>query len=123
MPDILMVDDDTEFSGLVSGHFTGLGYKVTLAQNGKEGLQKAKALKPDLIFLDVMMPDMNGIEVLRELRQAEETSDIPVLIMTGKYFDKGMIELFTQEGNCRDFLNKPVALSQLQQKAESLLKK
>ena len=123
MPAILVVDDDTEFSGLVSGHFTGLGYKVILAHDGKEGLEKAAALKPDIIFLDIMMPDMNGIEVLRELRADDDTSHIPVVVMTAKFFDSSMTELFTQESNCREFLSKPVELSHLQQKTEALLKK
>lgn len=123
MPSILVIDDDTEFSGLVSVHFTGLGYKVTQADNGKDGLQKAAALKPDIIFLDIMMPEMNGIEVLKELQAGDETGDIPVLVLTGNYFDQGMHELFTQERNCREFISKPVALSLLQQKAEALLGK
>lgn len=123
MPAILMIDDDTEFSGLASVHFTGLGYKMTLSSDGRDGLQKAAALKPDIIFLDIMMPDVNGIEVLRELQAGDETSDIPVLIMSGKYFDKGMNDIFTQERNFRGFLGKPVSLAQLQQKVEALLKK
>jgi len=123
MATILMIDDDAEFAGLASVHFTGLGYQMTLAPNGKDGLQKAAALKPDVIFLDIMMPDMNGIEVLRELQAGDETSEIPVLIMSGKYFDKGMNDIFTQERNFRGFLGKPVSLAQLQQKVEAILKK
>lgn len=123
MPKILMIDDDTEFSDLVSKHFTGQGYIVTVANNGEEGLKKARAIKPDIIFLDVMMPDMNGIEVLRELHADDETSDIPVLVMSARYFDSSATEFFTQERNCKGFLSKPVALSYLQQKAEALLKK
>ncbi|MDO8803226.1 MAG: response regulator [Elusimicrobiota bacterium] len=123
MATILMIDDDADFSGLASVHFTKLGYTVALAQNGKEGLAKAIALKPDLIFLDIVMPEMNGIEVLRELQAADETADVPVIVMSGKYFDSGMIEIFTQERNCRAFLGKPVALAQLQEKVEALLKK
>jgi len=123
MPTILIIDDDVDFSGLASVHFTGLGYAVTQTQNGKDGLAKAAALKPDMIFLDIMMPDMNGVEVLRELQSEEETSDIPVIVMSGKYLDSGMTELFTQERNFRAFLGKPVALAQLQQKVEAVLKK
>ena len=121
MPTILMIDDDTDFSGLASVHFTKLGYTVTLTHNGKEGLAKASTLKPDIIFLDIVMPDMNGIEVLRELQAAEETSDIPVIVMSGKYFDKEISDLFTQERNFRAFISKPVALAHLQKKVEALL--
>ncbi|OGR98358.1 MAG: hypothetical protein A2016_12075 [Elusimicrobia bacterium GWF2_62_30] len=116
-----MIDDDKDFSGLVSPHFAALGYTVALAENGKEGLAKAAKLKPDIIFLDIMMPDMNGIEVLRELQAGDETSDIPVIVMSGKYFDKGM-DLFSQERNFRAFLGKPVSLAQLQKTVEAVLK-
>jgi len=120
---ILMIDDDADFSGLASAHFTKLGYTVALAQNGSEGLAKAGTIKPDIIFLDIMMPGMNGIEVLRELQAAEETADVPVIVLSGKYFDEGMMDIFAQERNFRAFFAKPVELAQLQQKMETLLKK
>lgn len=123
MPAILMIDDDADFSGLVSVHFTKLGYTVILAPDGKDGLAKAAAARPDIIFLDIKMPEMNGIEVLRELQAADDTSGIPVIVMSGKYFDQGMTELFSQESNFKAFMDKPVALEQLQQKVEALLKK
>lgn len=122
MSAILMIDDDKEFGGLAATHFSRLGYEFTLMENGQDGLAKAAAIKPDVIFLDIMMPGMNGIEVLRELQAGEETSDIPVLIVSGRYFDQGMINLFSQERNFRGFFCKPVALAALQEKAESLIR-
>lgn len=121
MPKILMIDDDKDFSGLALSHFFGLGYAVTLTDNGRDGLAQAAALKPDVILLDIMMPGMNGIEVLRELQAGDETSDIPVLIVSGKYLDRGALDLFSQERNFRAFLAKPVAFATLQQKVEALL--
>jgi len=123
MPAILMIDDDKDFSGLAAAHFTGQGYTVELTYDGKEGLAKAAVLKPDIIFLDIMMPGLNGIEVLRELQAGDETSDIPVIIVSGKYCDPAMSDLFNQERNFKGFLGKPVALAALQQKVEALLKK
>lgn len=123
MADILMIDDDRDFSGLAAAHFSKLGYAVTLSYDGKDGLAKAGLIKPDVILLDIMMPGMNGIEVLRELQAGDETSDIPVVIISGKFVDQGMIELFKQERNFRAFLGKPVALAALQQKVEAALKK
>ena len=123
MPAILMIDDDADFSALASAHFIKLGYTVALAGNGKDGLSKAAAFKPDIIFLDIMMPGMNGVEVLRELQGMDETADVPVIVMSGKYFDEGMFDIFRQERNFREFVAKPVAFSQLQQKVEALLKK
>lgn len=123
MATILIIDDDADFSGLASVHFTKLGYTVALASNGKEGVAQAGLVKPDLIFLDIMMPEMNGIEVLRELQAADETSDIPVIVVSGKYFDGGMNDIFAQERNFRAFVGKPVELAQLQEKVAALLKK
>ncbi|MGD9642588.1 MAG: response regulator [Elusimicrobiales bacterium] len=120
---ILMIDDDADFSALAAAHFSRLGYAVTLATDGKDGLAKARALKPDLVFLDIMMPEMNGIEVLRELKAADETAEVPVLVMSGKYMDGGMTDLFAQEGNFKGFFAKPVVLGQLQQKVEELTKR
>lgn len=118
-----MIDDDPDFSCLIAACFSRQGYNVLLSDNGNEGLALAAKHKPDIIFLDVMMPQMNGIEVLKELQVGDETSDIPVIIMTGTYFDKRMHELFAQERNCREFLSKPVSLELLQSKVEALLKK
>lgn len=123
MATILMIDDDADFSALASTHFIKLGYTVALASNGKDGLLKAGSFKPDIIFLDIMMPGMNGVEVLRELQAMDEAADVPVIVMSGKYFDEGMFDIFRQERNFREFIAKPVAFSQLQQKVEALLKK
>lgn len=123
MPSILMIDDDKDFGSLASAHFTAQKYGFTLTHSGRDGLAKAAALKPDLILLDIMMPDMNGIEVLRELQSDDETADIPVIIVTGKYIDQGMHDLFAQERNFRALLGKPVAFTSLQQRVDALLKK
>lgn len=123
MPAILIVDDDADFSAIAHAHFTKLGYKVEIARDGKAGLSLAAVMKPDILLLDIMMPEMNGIEVLRELQAGDETSEIPVVIISGKYIDRGMTDLFNQERNFRDLIAKPVALSTLQQKVEALLGK
>lgn len=123
MPAILMIDDDADFGELTKAFFAKLGYALTLVPNGADGLAKAAVLKPDLIFLDIMMPGMNGIEVLRELHAGDETGDIPVIILSGKYIDGGMLELFAQERNFRAFLPKPVELARLKHKVEEILKK
>lgn len=117
---MLIVDDNVEFRTMVSDYFTDLGYTVEIGDNGREGLAKAKAIKPDIILLDVMMPDIGGIEVLRNLQTDDDTRNIPVLVITGTFFDKNMSELFRQESNCREFMSKTVELSFLQRKVESL---
>ena len=116
MANILMIDDDREFGSIAEAHFKGQGFAFTLVTGGQEGLAKAAALKPDVILLDISMPGMNGMEVLRELQSGDETSEIPVLVVSGKYLDQGMHDLFSQERNFRGFVSKPVALSTLQQR-------
>ena len=117
---MLIVDDNVEFRTMVSDYFTDLGYTVEIADNGREGLAKARGLKPDIILLDVMMPDIGGIEVLRNLQTEDDTRNIPVLVITGTFFDKNMSELFRQESNCREFMSKTVELAYLQKKVEAL---
>ena len=123
MPTILLIDDDKDFCGLASAHFSGQGYTVALAHSGKDGLAKTLSIRPDIILLDIMMPDINGIEVLRELQAEDATSDIPVIIITGKFFDQGMRDVFSQERNYRAFFAKPMELAAVQQKVEALLGK
>jgi len=118
---VLILDDNVEFRTMVSDYFTDLGFNVQIAGDGREGIAKAKAIKPDVILCDVMMPDIGGIEVVRNLQTDDDTRNIPVLIITGSFFDKNMSELFRQETNCREFMSKTVELSFLQKKVEALL--
>lgn len=120
---MLIVDDNVEFRTMVSDYFTDLGFTVEIAGDGREGLLKAKAIHPDIILCDVMMPDIGGIEVLRNLQTDDDTRGIPVLVITGSFFDKNMSELFRQEANCREFMSKTVELSYLQKKVEALVPK
>lgn len=78
-PRILVVDDDRKLAGLIRDYLGPLGYEVELRHNGPEGLDEAREGSYDAVILDVMMPGMDGIEVLRELRK---TSDVPVLMLT-----------------------------------------
>lgn len=119
---MLIIDDNVEFRTMVSDYFTDLGFTVEIAGDGREGLVKAKAIRPDIILCDVMMPDIGGIEVIRNLQSDDETRGIPVLVITGTFFDKSMSELFRQESNCREFMSKTVELSYLQKKVEALTK-
>ena len=118
---MLIIDDNVEFRTMVSDYFIDLGFTVEIAGDGREGLLKARAIKPDIILLDVMMPDIGGIEVLRNLQTEDDTRGIPVLVISGTFFDKHMSELFRQESNCREFMSKTVELSYLQKKVEALV--
>lgn len=79
---ILIVEDDPLMSRLYHKIFTFEGYKVETAPDGQEGLEKTRTVKPNLILLDVMMPKMNGLEVLDKLKSDPETKSIPVIMLT-----------------------------------------
>ena len=80
---ILAVDDEPDVLSLVKLALKTEGYEVLTATNGKDALDIANKEKPDAIVLDIMMPEMNGMEVFQILRESDETSDIPVIMVTG----------------------------------------
>jgi DNA-binding response OmpR family regulator len=81
---VLVVEDDPSVRGLLHTLLTGEGYEVATASDGLAGLVKASSQKPDLMLLDLMMPDLGGIRVLEELREDPTMADIPVIVVTGK---------------------------------------
>jgi len=80
---ILIVDDEPDQIDFASTLLEENGYIPISAMNGIEGMEKVKAEKPDLILLDILMPERGGIGMYQELRQSEETKNIPVVIVTG----------------------------------------
>ncbi|MBU0572686.1 response regulator [Patescibacteria group bacterium] len=82
MPRILIIEDDPLMTRLYQKVFRFEKYDVDVASNGKLGLEKVKLEKPTLILLDIMMPEMNGLEVLTKLKADEETKKIPVIVLT-----------------------------------------
>ena len=81
---IVVVDDNDDFVTLVRGILESKGYGVNSANNGQELFSHLKNEKPDLIILDIMMPQMNGLEVLSRLKSIPETASIPVILVTAK---------------------------------------
>lgn len=79
---ILLVDDDDALMTVFSTALRGHGYDVITAANGQAGLDKAKSEKPDLVFLDQVLPDIQGNEVLKTLKDDLETKDIPVAMLS-----------------------------------------
>src|SRR5947207_10287406 len=84
---ILAVDDERHIVRLVQVNLERDGYTVVTAYDGKEALEKVQSERPDLIVLDVMMPYMDGFEVLQNLKKNPETRDIPVIMLTAKAQD------------------------------------
>ena len=80
---ILIVDDEIEQIEYASTVLEANGYNSVIAMDGKEGMKKVKAEKPDLILMDIMMPERGGIGMYQDLKHDEETKNIPVIIVTG----------------------------------------
>jgi two-component system, OmpR family, phosphate regulon response regulator PhoB len=80
---ILIVDDELDVRIYVGTLFETSGYEPIAARNGREGLQKAKQVSPDLIILDVMMPQAGGVSMYRELKADQQLKEIPVIMLTG----------------------------------------
>ena len=116
---ILIVDDDVDTLRLVGIMLQRQGYQISAATNGQAGLTKAEEEKPNLILLDVMMPDMDGYEVARRLRQNPATATIPILMFTAKAQLDDKVTGF--ESGADDYLTKPTHPSELQSHVKSLL--
>jgi len=87
---ILVVDDDRFISRLLTQTFEFEGYSVSSVNNGKDAVCQAETFLPDLIILDVMMPEMDGWDVCRKLKSKPETSSIPIIMLTAKSQGKDM---------------------------------
>jgi len=119
MAQILIVDDSPTEAHVLKGMLEKHGFQVETAENGTEGIERAKALKPDLILMDVVMPGLNGFQATRQLTKAAETSDIPVIIVTTK--DQETDRVWGMRQGARDFLSKPVAEKTLMEKINLVL--
>jgi diguanylate cyclase (GGDEF)-like protein/PAS domain S-box-containing protein len=102
---ILIVDDIPANLGLVVDHLEGHGLEVAIARDGKEALDRAQFIHPDLILLDVMMPGIDGFETCRRLKAAEALRDIPVIFMTALTDSGDKVRAFTAGGV--DYVTKP----------------
>lgn len=116
---ILIIDDDVDTLRLVGLMLQRQGYQITAASNGEQGLAKAFDERPDLILLDVMMPDMDGYEVARRLRKNPATVSIPILMFTAKTQLDDKVTGF--EVGADDYLTKPTHPTELQAHVKALL--
>jgi len=82
MKKILFIEDESALQRTFNDALSGEGYEVVSALDGETGLRLAKELKPDLILLDLVLPRVHGLDVLRKLKASEETNSIPVIILT-----------------------------------------
>ena len=119
---ILIIDDEEDVRTYLSTFFSDNGLNAISAVDGKEGVQKAAAEKPDLITLDVSMPEESGVKALRDLQSNEVTKNIPVIIVTGVSTDiKRFIESRKQVHSPEGFFEKPIDRDKLLEKVKELL--
>lgn len=113
---ILLVDDEEDILDFLELILDEQGYTVVKANSGREALASAQMHRPDLILLDIMMPEMDGWEVLKLLKADEEVSDIPVAMLTARTEMKDKIQGL-QEGAV-DYICKPFATKELLEKLQ-----
>ncbi|MFH1093532.1 MAG: response regulator [Candidatus Omnitrophota bacterium] len=122
-PKILIIDDEEDFCCLVKRNLESTGeYKVFVAYNAADGIILAKVEKPDVILLDIMMPDISGAQAAAALKKFEETRDIPVIFLTAIITKE---ELGTTMKEIADnlYIAKPVKTQELIDSIQSVLKK
>jgi DNA-binding response OmpR family regulator len=118
MARILVVDDDKDIFEVVKYVAAQDGHEILHAVNGRQGLERAIADKPELIILDIMMPEMDGLTLNTHLASEMATKNIPVLILTAK---GRMREMFSAAANVRGYMDKPFEPSELQVQIKTIL--
>lgn len=108
MKNILIIEDDLRIRRILQLELEHEGYLVSLAKDGKEGLEKAKLIRYDLILLDLMLPEISGEEVCKELRK---NSDVPIIVLTAKENIRSKVELLDMGAD--DYITKPFNIEEL----------
>ena len=121
MPRILSVEDDPDFQHLVSYALRNQGFEVNYAFTGPEGHEKALSLNPDLILLDMMLPGLNGVEVVKRLKQKKATRDIPIIVLTAYAADANFMESGIMALGAVEYMRKPVQMPELVKTIKRLL--
>lgn len=118
---VLIVDDEEHIRELIKFNLKKEGYDTAVAVNGTEALKIIKESKFDLILLDLMLPEIDGLEVCKEIRRNEETADIPVMMITakGEEFDK----VLGLELGADDYITKPFSIRELMARIKALLRR
>ena len=115
---VLVVEDETSIASYVALYLKNAGYRIQTAGTGREALERAAAEKPSLIVLDLMLPDVDGLEVCRRIRQ---TSDVPILMLTAR--DEDVDKIIGLEVGADDYLTKPFNPRELVARVKSVLRR
>jgi DNA-binding response OmpR family regulator len=118
VPRILIVDDENDFIELLQYKLAGHGYELIVANDGIHALSQARTMKPNLILLDILLPDLDGLSVCEILRRQPATNKIPVIFMSAL---TGDITKRTATMHAEDFFTKPLDLNRLEKRIADLL--
>ena len=118
---ILVVDDDPDILEILSYNLNSEGYNVVTAENGVEGVKKAKKKKPHLVILDVMMPEMDGIEACEQIRETKGLENTIITFLTARGEDYSQVAGF--DAGADDYITKPVKPKVLMSKVKALLRR
>jgi len=118
---ILLVDDEPDILEIIGYNLSNEGYKVLTANNGKDGVEKAKKERPHLIILDVMMPEMDGIEACEQIRKIPDLNDSIITFLTARGEDYSQVAGF--EAGADDYITKPIKPKVLVSKVKALLRR
>jgi two-component system alkaline phosphatase synthesis response regulator PhoP len=121
IPKILVVDDDPDIVEILRYNLSLAGYDVKSASNGKEAIKKAKIFIPEIILLDVMMPEMDGIEACRLIREIPSLNNTRIIFLSARNEDYTQISAF--DAGADDYISKPVKPKILLKKISSIFKR
>ena len=120
MPHILLCDDELHILKAAEFKLSRAGFEVQCAGNGQQAWEAIQQRKPDLLVTDLQMPYMNGFQLVQKIRENPETSDLPVIMLTGKGYELSKDEVTSQFGITR-VMNKPFSPRELLQTVEATL--
>jgi DNA-binding response OmpR family regulator len=118
---ILIIEDDDLVSRTIERSLSSNDFQISLADNGLEGIKTARKTSPDLVILDVIMPEMDGYEVCRRMREDSQLSDIPILFLTAKIKDEDKVNGFLAGAD--DYLTKPFNIDELALRVKAILRR
>ncbi len=121
MPRVLVIDDDPIYHKIIARGLQPMGYEIDVADKGETGIEKARALHPDIIITDVMMPDISGYDVARQLRREPEFAMTPILVLSSQTGLQAKLSSF--EAGADDYITKPFEPAELAARLTALLRR
>ena len=118
---ILVVDDERDLLDLIEYNLKKEGFEVLKAENGEQGIEIARENKPDLVFWDIMMPKMDGLEAVEIMRKDDELKRIPIIFLTARSDEKTEVEGLNKGGD--DYITKPISTTKLVSRIKAVMRR